>query len=137
MMNKPYTLSRRNALLLMASAGVRSGSAGEDGSLASAAGFSAAGEDANAGSWNMIVLSSPTQVAVPAPVPVTDPAHQAEGAAVKSAQSQITDAQRKAMEYWSRGGVLRWNEILLELVAKANLPPAPLENGTYPVPDAN
>ena len=41
------------------------------------------------------------------------------------------------MDYWSRGGVLRWNEILLELVAKANLAPAPLPNGTYPFPDAN
>src|SRR6185369_14782506 len=38
---------------------------------------------------------------------------------------------------WSRGGVLRWNEILLELVARADLPPAPNDDGTYPVPDAN
>ena len=32
--------------------------------------------------------------------------------------------------------VLHWNEILLELVARADLPPAPNPDGTYPVPDA-
>lgn len=33
--------------------------------------------------------------------------------------------------------MLRWNEILLELVARADLPPAPSPDDTYPVPDAN
>ena len=33
--------------------------------------------------------------------------------------------------------MLRWNEILLELVARADLPPAPNPDGTYPVPDPN
>ena len=33
--------------------------------------------------------------------------------------------------------MLRWNEILLGLVARYNLPPAPAADGTYPVPDAN
>ena len=93
--------------------------------------------DANAGSWRMIVLNSPTQVAVPAPLSVTDPAYRAELDAIKQAQSQITDGQRQTIDYWSRGGVLRWNEILLELVAQANLPSAPISDGTYPFPDAN
>ena len=31
---------------------------------------------------------------------------------------------------------MRWNEILRELVAKADLPPAPKDDGTYPVPDS-
>ena len=95
------------------------------------------GGDANAGSWRMIVLTSPTQVPVPAPAAVTDAAYRAELDSIKQAQAQITEDQRQTVEYWSRGGVLRWNEILLELVAKANLPPAPLPNGTYPFPDAN
>ena len=38
--------------------------------------------------------------------------------------------------YWSGGGVLRWNQILRELVARYNLPPAPRADGTYPAPDA-
>ena len=32
--------------------------------------------------------------------------------------------------------MLRWNELMLQLVARANLPPAPNPDGTYPVPDA-
>ena len=95
------------------------------------------GGDANAGSWRLIVLTSPTQVPVPAPVPVTDAAYRAELDALKQAQAQMTEGQRQSLDYWSRGGVLRWNEVLLELVAKANLPPAPLANGSYPFPDAN
>ena len=43
----------------------------------------------------------------------------------------------KAIEYWSSGGVLRWNEILLGLVSRFNLPPAPMPDNSYPVPDAN
>ena len=32
---------------------------------------------------------------------------------------------------------LRWNEMLLGLVARYNLPPAPNPDDSYPVPDAN
>ncbi len=32
---------------------------------------------------------------------------------------------------------MRWNQILLALVSRFNLPPAPNPDGTYPVPDAN
>ena len=32
--------------------------------------------------------------------------------------------------------MLRWNELMLQLVARANLPPAPNPDDTYPVPDA-
>lgn len=94
-------------------------------------------DDANAGAWQMIVLTGPTQFALPAPLQVTSLDYQAELNAIKNAQSRLTTAQRKAIDYWSGGGVLRWNEILLELVARADLPPAPSPDGTYPVPDAN
>jgi PAP2 superfamily len=98
---------------------------------------SAAGNDADAGAWTMIVLTGPTQIPVPLPSQVSSLDYQAELAAIKSAQGRLTRDQRKSIDYWSRGGVLRWNEILLELVAKADLPPAPAADGTYPVPDAN
>jgi hypothetical protein len=55
---------------------------------------------------------------------------------VKAAQAGITTAQRRAVEYWSGGGVLRWNQIQRELVARYNLPPVPRADGSYPVPDA-
>src|SRR5262245_16300966 len=92
--------------------------------------------DANAGSWRMLVLSGPTQIAVPPPGLVTSEAYRAELSAIKAAQAGLTPEQRAIVEYWSAGGVLRWNQILRELVARYNLPPAPRADGTYPVPDA-
>lgn len=60
----------------------------------------------------------------------------AELQAIKDLQKNLTSEQRKIIEYWSCGGVLRWNQILRGLVARYNLPPAPKGDGTYPVPDA-
>src|SRR5512138_2328726 len=97
---------------------------------------SAASADASAGDWRMIVLGRPDQIAMPPPDPVGSEAYQAELAAIRRAQSQLTDAQRRAIDYWSGGGVLRWNEILRELVARHDLPPAPRGDGSYPAPDA-
>ena len=99
--------------------------------------LSAAGSDPDAGTWQMIVLSGPTQFTVAAPLQTSSADYQAELTAIRNAQGRLTNAQRKVIDYWKQGGVLRWNEILLELVAKANLPPAPAADGTYPVPDAN
>jgi hypothetical protein len=93
--------------------------------------------DANAGTWRMLVLSSPSQVAVPAPVPTTSAAYQAELAALKAAQASLRPEQRERIDYWTGGGVLRWNQILRGLVARYNLPPAPNADGTYAFPDAN
>ena len=92
--------------------------------------------DANAGTWRMIVLTGPEQVAVSAPAPVTSDAYRAEIEAVKTAQAGITEEQQRAVTYWSGGGVLRWNQIERELVARFNLPPVPRADGTYAVPDA-
>ncbi len=105
--------------------------------LLGAAPVAAQRNDANAGTWQMIVLTGPTQIAVPAPLQETNLDFQAELAAIRRAQTQLSKAQRKSIEYWGAGGVLRWNEIMLELVSRANLPPAPSRDGTYPVPDAN
>jgi hypothetical protein len=92
--------------------------------------------DANAGEWRMIVLSGPDQFAVPPPAAAASGAYQAELSSIKAAQAGLTDAQRDSIAYWSAGGVLRWNQIMRELVARADLPPAPRDNGTYPAPDA-
>jgi hypothetical protein len=83
----------------------------------------------------MILLTGASQITVPAPAAATSDAYKAELATIKSAQTNLTSAQRAAIDYWSGGGVMRWNQILRELVARYNLPPAPL-NGGYPVPDA-
>lgn len=92
--------------------------------------------DANAGTWRMVVLTGPDQFPVAAPAATNSAAYLAELSAIKSTQSHLTDAQRAAIAYWSAGGVLRWNQIARELVARFNLPPAPAADGTYPVPDA-
>jgi PAP2 superfamily len=94
-----------------------------------------AGTDADAGGWRMIVLASPAQVVVPAPTAVESEAYRAELAAIRVAQERLTSAQRRSIEYWGGGGVLRWNQVMRGLVARFNLPPAPRSDGTYPVPD--
>jgi hypothetical protein len=99
--------------------------------------LAAQGGDANAGDWKMIVLAGPTQIAVAAPGSTGSIDYQAELTAIKTAQSRLTKAQEKSIDYWGRGGVLRWNEILMGLVANSDLPPAPNPDGSYPVPDAN
>ena len=91
--------------------------------------------DSNAGSWRMIVLSGPTQFTVAAPVAETSAAYAVELAAIRTAQANLTAAQRNSIAFWAGGGVLRWNQIERELVARFNLPPAPRPDGTYPVPD--
>ena len=93
--------------------------------------------DAGAGTWRMIALTGPTQFTVAPPTAVTSFDYQAELNAIKNGQSRLTTAQRKAIDYWSAGGVLRWNEIMLSLVARYNLPPVPNPDDSYPVPDAN
>ena len=97
--------------------------------------LAAASLDSTAGSWQMIVLSGPTQFTVAAPAADTSAAYLAELAAIKATQSKLTAAQRRVVDYWAAGGVLRWNQIVRGLVARYNLPPAPRADGTYPVPD--
>jgi hypothetical protein len=96
----------------------------------------AASTDSTAGTWRMIVLTSPDQVVVPDPTATSSTAYQGELASVKAAQAIMTDAQRTNVQYWTGAGVLRWNEIERELVARYNLPPAPTAAGSYPLPDA-
>src|ERR1700732_4611757 len=67
--------------------------------------------DPAAGSWRMILLTSPSQIAVPAPALVTSAAYVAELDAIRTSQANLTADQRKAIAYWSGGGVMRWNQI--------------------------
>ncbi|MEO5601989.1 MAG: phosphatase PAP2 family protein [Cyclobacteriaceae bacterium] len=92
--------------------------------------------DENAGTWNMIVLTSASQIAVAAPADVNSDVYKAELASIKDVQGKLTSGQKEIIEYWSGGGVSRWNQFLRELVARFNLPPSPKADGTYPSPDA-
>ncbi|HET9634495.1 MAG TPA: phosphatase PAP2 family protein [Gemmatimonadaceae bacterium] len=93
--------------------------------------------EATAGTWRMILLTGPTQIAVPAPAATTSAAYLAELDAIRTGQKTLTSEQRSSIAYWSGGGVMRWNQIVRELVARYNLPPAPRDDGGYPVPDAD
>jgi hypothetical protein len=92
--------------------------------------------DTNAGTWKPILLTKPDEIAVASPIAVTSADYKLELLEIKSRQNNITDEERDNMNYWSAGVVLRWNEIMRELVAKYNLPPYQNPDGTYPIPSA-
>lgn len=93
--------------------------------------------DANAGDWKPVLLTGPTEFAVPAPSATTTPDYIAQVNEIKTWQADLTSDEKKLVKYWSAGAVLRWNEIFRELVAKHNLPPYQNPDGTYPAPNAN
>lgn len=93
--------------------------------------------DINAGTWKPILLSSASEFALAAPIATTSPDYIAQVNEIKTWQANITKEESKLVKYWSAGAVLRWNEILRELVAKHNLPPYQNPDGTYPIPSAN
>lgn len=93
--------------------------------------------DLNAGTWKPVLLATPTEFAVAAPIATNTPDYIAQINEIKSFQSNLTEKEKNTVKYWSAGAVFRWNEILCELVAKHNLPPYQNADGTYPVPNAN
>jgi hypothetical protein len=93
--------------------------------------------DINAGTWKPVLLTGPTEFPVAVPIATTTPDYIAQVNEIKSFQSNITSAEKNSVKYWSAGAVLRWNEIMRELVANHNVPPASNPDGTYPVPNAN
>ncbi|HOZ77519.1 MAG TPA: PA-phosphatase, partial [Ferruginibacter sp.] len=93
--------------------------------------------DTNAGTWKPILLTAPTDILVAAPIATNTPEYIAQVNEIKAFQANLSDEEKKAVKYWSAGAVLRWNEILRELVAKRNLPPFQNADGTYPFPNAN
>jgi hypothetical protein len=129
--------TNRNTALLLAACLAASGCDTSVSSTEALPPLTPNGQDPGAGSWRLQVLNGPQDVTVAPPAAVTSDAYRAEVEAIKAAQASLTDAQRARIEYWSGGGVLRWNQILRELVARYNLPPAPRPNGTYPAPDAD
>ncbi|THU41585.1 phosphatase PAP2 family protein [Niastella caeni] len=93
--------------------------------------------DLDAGAWKPILLTSANEFSVATPIATTTPEYIAQMNEIKSWQASLTDEEKDNVKYWSAGAVLRWNEILRELVAKHNLPPYQNADGTYPFPSAN
>lgn len=92
--------------------------------------------DANAGDWKPVVLTTANEFPLAAPTPTNVAVYNRELTEIKGFQATLTAEQRASIQYWSAGGVLRWNEIMRELVAKRNLPPASNPDGTYGTPSA-
>ncbi len=93
--------------------------------------------DSSAGTWKMILLSGPEAIAINPPLATNSNEYKTELNEIRSWQYKMTDKNRDLVKYWSAGAVLRWNEILRELVAKYNLAPYQNADGTYPVPNSN
>lgn len=96
--------------------------------------------DDTAGAWKTYTSMNVSEFTVPSIVPtpaaVTSAQYLQEIAEVKTEVANINDERRNAIRYWNGGGVLRWNQIMRELVAKNNLPPAENEQGLYPIPSS-
>jgi PAP2 superfamily len=99
--------------------------------------LSPANTDLNAGTWKPILLTGPAEFAVVAPIATNTPEYIAQINEIKSWQADLTSEEKAIVKYWSAGAILRWNEILRELVAKHNLAPYQNADGTYPLPSAN
>ena len=93
-------------------------------------------EDTSAGTWKLILLSRPDSFAVATPAATNSPAYLADINEIKGYQHNLSDDDRQKINYWSAGGVLRWNETMRDLVAKYNLPPYQNADGTYPIPNS-
>ena len=79
--------------------------------------------DADGGNWRTIVLKSASDVSVPQPAATTSAAYQSEFAKVKNDVEGQSPEQVTALSYWAVGGVLRWNQIARQLMAKYNTGP--------------
>lgn len=93
--------------------------------------------DELAGNWKTIVLTTPDEFSIEAPIATNTSAYSREINEIKSYQQNINEDQKRIIKYWSVGGVLRWNEIMRTLVARHNRPPYQNEDGTYPIPSGS
>jgi len=93
------------------------------------------GIDNTAGNWKPILLSKGSDILIQEPTSVVSPEYLAELAEVKKLNSNLSEAQRKNINFWTNNSVIRWNEVALELIAKYNLIPGPNEDDSYSLPD--
>jgi hypothetical protein len=95
-----------------------------------------ANEDLNADTWKPVLITNAANFNVAAPDATTSPAYVADIEEIKAAQAALTANQKDNIAYWSAGAVLRWNQILRDLVAKHNLAPYQNLDGSYPAPSS-
>lgn len=77
--------------------------------------------DADGGNWRTVVLKSAADISVPQPTAITSDAYKSELAQVKNTVATLEPEKITAINYWSFGGVMRWNQIARQLLAKYNV----------------
>jgi len=92
--------------------------------------------DAGAGNWKTVLTFNKDNFTSAAPPDVNGSAYKQQLDDIVQLQKNISKEDQENLKYWGAGGVLRWNEILRELVAKYNLPPVNNPDGSYPIPSA-
>jgi PAP2 superfamily len=97
--------------------------------------LSPANEDLTAGTWKTVLLPRPDTFAVAAPVATTNALYTADLEEIKGYQHNLTSDMQAQIKYWSAGHVLRWNEIMMDLVTKYNLPPY-TDSSSYAIPSS-
>lgn len=79
--------------------------------------------DADGGNWRTVILRSAAEVGVPPPAAITSDVYKRELTEVQNGLLSSTPEQNTAVNYWAVGGVLRWNQIARQLLAKYNVDP--------------
>lgn len=92
--------------------------------------------DESAGTWRLVLLSRPDTFAVANPADIHSSIYIDELNEIKSLQQNLSGDDKEKIKYWNAGAVLRWNELMRELVAKHNLAPYEDEAGVYPIPNS-
>jgi hypothetical protein len=93
--------------------------------------------DTNASDWKFILLTNAGDINCPAPMDINSNLYSIEIKKIKDIQSNLSSSDQNLINYWGSGSILRWNEIMRELVAKNNLPPYQNPDGSYPIPNSN
>lgn len=91
--------------------------------------------DLNAGAWKPILTKSPSAFPLAAPDALNSAAYLADLNHIKELQSNLSSDDMAIIQYWSAGAVLRWNEIMREMIARHNDPPYQNSDGTYSSPN--
>ncbi len=82
-------------------------------------------QDDGAGNWNNVMgIDYLSQSELPAPESTDSEVYQAELASLIAFTKERTGEQERKIIYWGAGGVIRWNQILRDLVSKYNVAPA-------------
>lgn len=91
--------------------------------------------DQEGGNWKTSLITNPNEINIDVPKPVGDASYKAELTEALNLNKNLSATQKENAMYWTNNPVIRWNEILLELIAKYNLIPGPLDDESYKLPD--